>query len=205
MKLLADGYHQVAGLFTDMKKLISVVGLLLLAGCSTQKQPQSEPPYVKQNYSESDPAAKLSVSQFANVVKSIYPAYQISHSNDGGEVRFLPNDVKADTKFVPNNNWYSIKIIKDSNTENWKGLVVEVFNKESYEQSKTVAFKDCQRILGNIDNRVPTVIYELEDRINKTETESSKNLSSVHRYGYTVYYDASHYNEGYPVSCMVGI
>ncbi|EPX9507719.1 hypothetical protein ACW6FS_003962, partial [Acinetobacter baumannii] len=108
-----------------MKNLIIIAGFLLLAGCSTQKQPQSESPYVKQNYSESDPAAKLSVSQFTGVIKSIYPAYQISYSNDGGEVKFLPNDVKADTKFVPNNNWYSIKIIKEPNTENWKGLIVE--------------------------------------------------------------------------------
>lgn len=201
MKLLADGYHQVAGLFIDMKKLISIVGLLLLAGCSTQKQPQSETPYVKQNYSESDPAAKLSVSQFANVVKSIYPAYQLSHSNDGGEVRFLPNDVKADTKFVPNNNWYSIKIIKEPNTESWKGLVVEVFNKGSFEESKTVAAKDCQKIFGNIDNRVPTVLYDLENQLN----QGSRTSISGHQYGYTFQLDASHYNEGYPVSCMVSI
>ncbi|EPL7761130.1 hypothetical protein PGK01_00150 [Acinetobacter baumannii] len=184
-----------------MKKLISVVGLLLLAGCSTQKQPQSEPPYVKQNYSESDPAAKLSVSQFANVVKSIYPAYQISHSSDGGEVKFLPNDVKADTKFVPNNNWYSIKIIKEPNTENWKGLVVEVLNKESFEQSKTVAAKDCQKIFGNIDNRVPAVLYDLENHLN----QGSKTSISSHQYGYTFQLDASHYKEGYPVTCMVNI
>lgn len=201
LKLWADGYHQVAGLFTDMKKLISIVGLLLLAGCSTQKQPQSEPPYVKQNYSESDPAAKLSISQFANVVKSIYPAYQISHSNDGGEVKFLPNDVKADTKFVPNNNWYSIKIIKEPNTENWKGLVVEVLNKESFEQSKAVAAKDCQKIFGNIDNRVPAVLYDLENQLN----QGSKTSISSHQYGYTFQIDASHYKEGYPVTCMVNI
>lgn len=184
-----------------MKKLISVVGLLLLAGCSTQKQPQSEPPYVKQNYSESDPTAKLSVSQFANVVKSIYPAYQISHSNDGGEVKFLPNDVKADTKFVPNNNWYSIKIIKEPNTENWKGLVVEVLNKESFEHSKTVAARDCQKIFGNIDNRVPAVLYDLENQLNQGSISSI----SSHQYGYTFQLDASHYKEGYPVTCMVNI
>ncbi|EHU1483071.1 hypothetical protein A1Z73_RS13455 [Acinetobacter baumannii] len=182
-----------------MKNLIIIAGFLLLAGCSTQKQPQSEPPYVKQNYSESDPAAKLSVSQFTGVVKSIYPAYQISHSNDGGEVKFLPNDVKADTKFVPNNNWYSIKIIKEPNTENWKGLIVEVFNKGSFEESKAVAAKDCQKIFGNIDNRVPTVLYDLENRLNQSPNASISNR----QYGYTFHLDASHYIQGYPVTCMV--
>ncbi len=199
LKLLADGYHLVAGLSINMKNLITIAGFLLLAGCSTQKQPQSEPPYVKQNYSETDPAAKLSVSQFTGVVKSIYPAYQISHSNDGGEVKFLPNDVKADTKFVPNNNWYSIKIIKEPNTENWKGLIVEVFNKGSFEESKAVAAKDCQKIFGNIDNRVPAVLYDLENRLNQSPNASISNR----QYGYTFHLDASHYNQGYPVTCMV--
>lgn len=199
LKLLADGYHLVAGLSINMKNLIIIAGFLLLAGCSTQKQPQSEPPYVKQNYSESDPAAKLSVSQFTGVVKSIYPAYQISHSNDGGEVKFLPNDVKADTKFVPNNNWYSIKIIKEPNTENWKGLIVEVFNKGSFEESKAVAAKDCQKIFGNIDNRVPAVLYDLENRLNQSPNASISNR----QYVYTFHLDASHYNQGYPVTCMV--
>lgn len=205
MKLLEDGYHQVAELFIDMKKLITVAGLLLLAGCSAQNQPQPETPYLKQNYSESDPAAKLSMAQFVNVVKSIYPDYQITHSKDGGEVKFLPNDVKTDTKFEKNNNWYSIKIIHDSNSENWKGVVVEVFNKESYEQSKTVAFKDCQKIFGNIDNRVPTVLYELENNVKQNEENGTKSSPSVHRYGYTIHLDTNHYNEGYPVSCMVSI
>lgn len=199
LKLLADGYHLVAGHSINMKNLITIAGFLFLAGCSTQKQPQSEPPYVKQNYSESDPAAKLSVSQFAGVVKSIYPAYQISHSKDGSEVKFLPNDVKADTKFVPNNNWYSIKIIKEPNTENWKGLIVEVFNKGSFEESKAVAAKDCQKIFGNIDNRVPAVLYDLDNRLNQSPNASISNR----QYGYTFYLDASHYNQGYPVTCMV--
>ncbi|ADX03006.1 hypothetical protein [Acinetobacter baumannii] len=187
-----------------MKKIIAVIGLLLLVGCSKQNQIQpAEPPYVKQSYSESDPAAKLSVVQFAGVVKSIYPEYQITYSKDVGEVKFLPSDVKPDAEFVRANNWYSIKVIRDSKTENWETLIVEVLNQNSYAESKAVAFHDCQKIFGNIDNRILTVIDELENRVEQNEKTGSSAFSSANRYGYTVNLDASHYNEGYPVSCIV--
>lgn len=160
-------------------------------------------PYVKQNLDESSPSASLNFLQLVQIVKNTYPSLNISYNQSATEVKFVDDALKNDGKFFPNSNWNSIKVFRKVDSEQWSNFLVEVYNIDGYTASKREAFELCKNIWSNIDNRVPIVITELEKRLSEYEKNDSKPLTQHLRYGYLIDLDASHYNQGYPVSCSI--
>lgn len=160
-------------------------------------------PYVKQNLGESSPPASLNFLQLVQIIKNTYPSLNISYNQSATEVKFVGGALKNDSKFLPNSNWKSIKVFRKVDSEQWSNFLVEVYNTNGYTASKKDAFELCQNIWSNIDNRVPVVITELEKRLSEYEKNDSKPLTQHLRYGYLIDLDASHYNQGYPVSCSI--
>lgn len=190
-----------------MKLLAALLSLTLLVGCSKKDSNVTQPenPYIQKNYAASDPAVKLDMVQFTSILKNIYPALNITYPKNVSFVRLLPSDVNPDANFIQYNNWFSVKLIKNDKNDLWSGMLTEVYSEESYEASKALAFNNCKKIWGHIDNRVPTVIDELQDRINSNETYGKKDMVQHVRYGYLFILDVSHYDSGYPVSCTIAI
>lgn len=192
-----------------MKKII-ILSLFALVGCSEPQAPKTEAstttevvPYVKKNYTESDLAARLDFVQLAQVTINDLSSLQATYNSNATEVKLLPHDVSRDVKFIPFNNWQTVKIIRKPDSEIWQNFLVEVFDKKSYEQSKTIAFDICKDVWSEIDERVPTVIDELAARINEYEKTGSVAMTQHIRYGYLFSLDASHYKDGYPISCSI--
>lgn len=192
-----------------MKKII-ILGLFLLAGCTAKDAQKAETsasaeivPYVNQNYSELDSAAKIDFVQLTQVAIKNLSSMQVGYNPEATEVKFLPSDVPSDVKFVPSTDWQSVKILRNKDSEIWKSFIVEVFNLNGYEQSKTTSFKICKDIWKDIDNRVPTVIDELSKRINEYEKAGSTPATQHIQYGYFFDLDASHYKDGYPIVCSI--
>lgn len=192
-----------------MKKII-ILGLLLLAGCTAKEAQKADVsasaeivPYVNKNYSESDSAAKIDFVQLTQIAIKNLSSMQVGYNPDATEVKFLPSDVPSDVKFVSSTDWQSVKILRNNDSEIWKSFIVEVFDRNGYEQSKTTSFKICKDIWKDIDNRVPPVIDELATRINEYE-KTGKSSSTQHiRYGYLFNLDSSHFKDGYPVVCAI--
>ncbi|MFM6904747.1 MAG: hypothetical protein ACKOUU_01530 [Acinetobacter tjernbergiae] len=192
-----------------MKKLL-LLSVILLAACNKQDEPSVEPskatiiPYVKKHHAKSDPPAQLDFLQLVQVVISSFPNAQASYNSNATELRLLSKHIPSDSKFKTYENWYSIKITRNIDSENWSNFLVEIRDNQSYEQSKIDAFNACKNVWRNIDHRVPTVINELAGRINKYgKNSSSATAQHIIRYGYLFNLDASHFNDGYPVSCSI--
>lgn len=192
-----------------MKKII-ILGIFLLVGCTAQEAQKVETsapseiiPYVNKNYTESDSAAKIDFVQLTQVAIKNLSSMQVGYNSDATEVKFLSNDVPSDVKFVPSKDWQSVKILRNKDSEIWKSFIVEVFDLNGYEQSKTTSFNICKDIWKDIDNRVPPVIDELATRINEYEKAGSTPVTQHIRYGYFFDLDASHYNDGYPIVCSI--
>jgi hypothetical protein len=149
-----------------MKKLL-LLSVILLAACNKQDEPSAEPakatiiPYVKKHHAKSDPPAQLDFLQLVQVVISSFPNAQASYNGNATELRLLSKRIPSDSKFKTYENWYSIKITRNIDSENWSNFLVEIRDNQSYEQSKTDAFNACKDVWRNIDHRVPTVINEL--------------------------------------------
>lgn len=192
-----------------MKKFL-LLSLALLAACSKQELPKSETSenskivsYVNKHYTENDPVAELDFIQISEVAINSLPNAQAGYNADATEVKLLPKGTASDSNFAKFNDWYSVKIIRDAGSENWKSFITEVFDKQGYEQSKKASFNACKDVWKNIDNRVPAVIDELATKIKDYE-KSNTSPATIHvRYGYRFNLDASHFKEGYPVVCAV--
>jgi len=194
-----------------MRKIM-IVCAFALVGCSEKNAPKAEPseaaeivPYVKKNYTESDPSAQLNFVQLAQIAINSLPAAQATYNQDATEVKFVPKGAQENSTFIPFHDWYSIKIIRKSDSENWDNFLVEVFNKQGYEQSKIAAFNACKDVWKNIDNRLPLAIDELSQNVNDYEKQNSKAATQQMRYGYWINLDASHYKEGYPIVCQIAV
>lgn len=191
-----------------MKKLL-FLSVILLSACNKQDAPSVEPskatiiPYVNKNYVESDPVAQLDFVQFAQVAINSLPDARASYNPNATEVRLLPKNIPSDSKFKAFENWYSIKIIRNIDSVDWNNFLVEIRDNQGYEQSKSAAFNACKDVWKNIDNRVPPVIDELVGRIKEYENSGSSAMTQHIRYGYFFDLDASHFNDGYPVSCSI--
>lgn len=169
-----------------MKKSL-LLSLLFLVGCSSQEAPKVESsatsetvPYIKKSYSESDSAAELDFIQLTQVANNNLSAMKITYNPDATEVKLLPNDVPSDSKFSPFNNWQSVKIIRNPESENWRNFLVEVFDSQGYEQSKSKAFSMCKDIWNAIDSRVPVVIDELAAKLNEYEKSGAPPYDSTY-------------------------
>lgn len=194
----------------EQMKNIILLGLFLLVGCNAQEAQKLETsaqseivPYVNQNYSESDSAAKIDFVQLTQVAIENLSSMQVGYNPDATEVKFLSKDEPSDAKFVPSQDWQSVKILRNKDSEIWKSFIVEIFNPNGYEQSKTTSFNICKEIWANVDNRVPPVIDELAARINEYDKAGSVPLTQHIRYGYFFDLDASHYKDGYPIVCAI--
>lgn len=192
-----------------MKKIL-ILNLLFLVGCSSQQAPKVESsatsetsPYIKKNYAESNSAAELDFVQLTQVANNNLSAMKITYNADATEVKLLANDVPADIKFSPFTNWQSVKIIRSPESENWRNFLVEVFDSEGYEQSKSKALSMCKDVWNAIDNRVPAVVDELATRLHEYENSGMPPMTQHIRYGYFFNLDASHYKDGYPVVCSI--
>ncbi|EPL0707004.1 hypothetical protein Q7567_08040 [Acinetobacter baumannii] len=186
--------------------LLSVV---LLAACSKQELPKSEPngnsnivSYVNKHYAENDPAARLDFIQLSEIAIKSSPELQAGYNADATEVKLLPKNI-SNSQFEKFKNWESIKIIRNADSENWKSFLVEVLDKQGYENSKKASFNTCKDVWKNIDNRVPAVIDELATKIEDYEKLNSTAATTQVRYGYLFNLDASHFQDGYPVVCMI--
>ncbi|TCM61885.1 hypothetical protein EC844_12639 [Acinetobacter calcoaceticus] len=177
----------------------------LLVGCAKKdlNEIQTEASYVQKSYAASDLAAELSIVQFTNILKNIYPTLKITYPKDVSIVTLLPSDIKPDARFSKFNNWFSIKITRSANSDQWGSSMVEIYNQESYEATKDLALSHCKNIWGHIDNRVPPVIDELADLVKDQEKNGSDAMIQLIRYGYSFELDARRYKDGYPVVCMV--
>ncbi|RLL17870.1 hypothetical protein [Acinetobacter chengduensis] len=192
-----------------MKKII-ILGLFLLAGCTGQEAQKVENsasseivPYINKSYSESDSAAKIDFIQLTQLAINNLSSMQAGYNSDATEVKFLSKEVPPDAKFLPSQDWQSVKISRNKDSEIWKSFIVEVFDSKNYEQSKTTSFSICKDIWKDIDNRVPTVIDELAVKINENEKVGSTPATQHIRYGYFFNLDATHYKDGYPVVCAI--
>ncbi|ENV33939.1 hypothetical protein [Acinetobacter gerneri] len=169
------------------------------------KKQTPQVPYVQRYYSENDTTAKLNLVQFAKVVSNTYPALKIHFPKDASVIKFSPNDVDPNVEYVKFNNWFNVKISRKENTDDWKAFSVSVYNQNSYEESKVSAFNTCKLIWDNIDNRVRPEIDDLIKRVENYEKDGSKAMTQQIRQGYFIELDASHYNDGYPVTCLIAI
>lgn len=98
----------------------------------------------------------------------------------------------------------SIKVTAPKNSTNsWGTFNAEVYDTDSYEESKFMAFQACKEVWKNIDDRVPPVIDELSERIDEYEKDGSKPMTQHTRFGYTFILDARHYKDGYPIACQI--
>ena len=191
-----------------MKKLL-LLSVMLLSACDKQDAPSVEPskatliPYVKKDYAESDPPAQINFVQIAQVAINSFPDVQATFNSNATEVKLLSKSVHSDSKFKTNEDWYSIKITRNVDSENWINFLVEIRDNKGYKQSKTAAFDACKFVWKNIDNRVPAVIDELAKRIDQYEKNGSSAMTQHIRYGYFFDLDARHYDEGYPVVCAI--
>lgn len=192
-----------------MKKFLLLI-VVLLAACSKQELPASGSgesskivSYVNKHYADNDPAARLNFIQLSEITINNLPATQASYNADATEVKLLPKSTASDNKFEKFNDWYSVKIIRDADSENWKSFIVEVLNKQGYEQSKKASFNVCKDVWKNIDNRVPAVIDELALKIKDYEKSNTSPATIQVRYGYRFNLDASHFKDGYPVVCAI--
>ena len=193
-----------------MRKIL-ILGLFSLVGCAAQEPPKVESssssetvPYEQKSYGESDAAANLDFIQLTEIAIKNLSEMQVTYNPDATEVKLLPNDVANDAKFTPFDNWKSVKVIRKSDSKNWDHFIVEVFSTSGYDQSKSSAFSICKDVWTKVDNRVPTVIDELEMRLNEYEKTGSAPRTQHIKYGYIFDIDASHYKDGYPIACTIG-
>lgn len=208
-----------------MKKLILAVAMLALIGCSKQdfsNQSHAEKSLIQDaeianaldfvqtqkvaanTYIDADPAVQLDVLKFVAIVRTLYPSYGISNAvANEGVFQFTASKNEQFNSFHRSENWTSIKIIKNKMDNDVSHMTVELYSKRSYVESKQAAFDLCKRIWSGIDQRVPTVIDELAHRLDNGKENSAKERVEHIRYGYLFDLDASHYRDGYPVSCTI--
>ncbi|MCH7305449.1 hypothetical protein MMP74_13860 [Acinetobacter sp. NIPH 1869] len=192
-----------------MKKFL-LLSVVFLIACTKQDLPKPETadntkivPYANKHYTNSDPVAHLDFIQFAQVVINTLSKAQASYNSDATEVKLLPKGTPSDSRFETFNDWYSVKILRNADSENWGSFLVEVYDSKGYEQSKDASFNACKEVWKNIDNRMPEVIDELSNKIKNYEDSGSSPETTQVRFGYWVHLNASHYKEGYPVVCQI--
>ncbi|ENW79756.1 hypothetical protein F909_02859 [Acinetobacter sp. ANC 3929] len=192
-----------------MKKFL-LLGVILLAACSKQELPKTDTQdgreiksYINKHYGENEPAAQIDFLQLTEVAINSLPHAQASYNANATEVKFLPKNTASDSKFEKFNDWYSVKIIRDADSEKWESFLVEVLDKQGYEQSKKASFNACKDVWKNIDNRVPAIIDELAAKIEGYEKSDSTAATIQVRNGYRFNLDASHFKDGYPVVCAI--
>ncbi|QBK70693.1 hypothetical protein [Acinetobacter johnsonii] len=192
-----------------MRKIL-ILGLFSLVGCTAQEPPKVElsrsseaVPYEQKSYEESDAAANLDFIQLTEITIKNLSGMQVTYNPDATEVKLIPNEVATDAKFIPFNNWKSVKVVRRLDSKNWHHFIVEVFSASGYDQSKSSAFSICKDVWKKVDNRIPTVIDELEMRLNEYEKTGSAPRTQHIKYGYIFDIDASHYKDGYPIVCTI--
>ena len=158
--------------------------------------------YVKKVFSETDAAATLDFIQLTEVIIKNISEMHVSYNSDATIVTLIPKHIE-NRKFIPFNNWQSIKVIRTPDFNKWKIFMVEVFDSKGYEESKNTAFSICRNIWDKIDERVPTVIDELTARLEEYEKTGALSSTQHIRYGYLFSLDASHFKDGYPITCAI--
>ncbi|MEQ1412252.1 hypothetical protein [Acinetobacter indicus] len=201
-------------------KGILLFAVILLAACSKQEEQQVIKSHLEQNdevfqaldhvkqqqiksgsYNETDPAVKLDIIEFAAVIRSLYPNYPAYFSE---KERMFQTTKSIDAEIKPFErfeDWSSIKIFHNKGNKYTSHVIVEVYDPVSYAQSKKETFDVCKNIWKGIDQRVSNKIEELVERLEKKDSKAT--TSYIHS-GYRYILDASHYSDGYPVSCIVG-
>lgn len=194
-----------------MKKIILLLTFLLSIGCSKQDaqnsfsvDPSSSQIFIKQKVNDDNKAASISYEELVEVTHKALSNIKQHQKNPEGVTQFIPS--KMNSKFEPFQTWMSIKITTPQDySSSWGTFIAEVYDAESYEESKFMSFQACKEVWKNIDDRVPLVIDELSQKISDYESRSSKAQTQQIRFGYWINLDASHYAEGYPVVCQIAI
>lgn len=204
----------------NMKKFL-LLSLLFLSACSSQNNEQQsndeqqdqvsnslafaqKQKDLANTYSETDPAVILNILDTFAITKSLYPNMAEQEFSQKHMFQMTNSSNGKITPFKVYQNWESIKAVYTEPNQVLKHIGVEVYEENSYKEAKQKTFDMCKNIWRNIDNRIPPVIDELADRINKYEDQGSSAMTSHIRYGYLISLDASHYVDGYPVACNIG-
>lgn len=205
-------------------KVLFLVGILFLAGCSKQDDSKQMTSFEKANeefnvkktlssmeqiqkragtYTEDDPAVRLNAFEMLAILQSLYPQFALESMAEKQKLQMTVSDTGKVKPFLAFHDWVSIKTSYTEPNQKLDYVMIELYDKESYQIAKQNTFDMCKNIWKHIDARIPSVIDELSNRIENYEKNNSSAMTSYIRYGYLFSIDASHYKDGYPIVCTI--
>jgi len=135
------------------------------------------------------------------IVESEYPDLKQYDLPSEKTVKFVAEDVSPE--FKKGDFWYGIKVIQHEQPINTVSVLIEVYDPNSYEDSKTAAFYACKNLGAKFSPTIAPKIEELEKRLKENEQEFTPAKSVSAAEGFRVDLNASNFNDGYPIVCQI--